>query len=961
MPRPYTRSTRSRQPKPTLPVGWNPQLSARLDSWLAEILHDLRPDISVQVAADGTLRSEAIVVYSDHWYDYGEGLWGQNALDLVVALKGEIEGNAYVGRWLAGHQGKGSWQGIDTEAGLEQARKRAEIATHLLKHRQAISRSPAEKYLEQERHIPVREGLVGLIGYIPPDNVLKDHAFAGVLVDSADPEVVLGIQIGFLTPKGEHVRDKGSRLRRSYYSSLDPEARRRACFYVPAMPLPNDGPIPDGADLAGATIIVEGLENTIAVASVAPYSTVLGLPGIGRLATIAVPDAIIVLRDNDGEDAQATKVLRKGLDALLLAGCKVLVTETPEGADAADYIQAEEGVDLLDLIRGAVPAEYTRDGELQRLAELPWEDYQTERRAAARRLKWTTKALDAAVAARRPQSDDSRGEDSFTGVRASDDKWPEPVTDIASVCDTALAQLQRYVVADPGELAAALLWALHAHVVHHPVIVLDISPRLLFEAIDAECGKTTGLEALSCLTPRHLRIGPRLSASALVSLADTYHVTLFVDEFDKLLRHRNSGPLADVLLASHRRAEADVPLQVPAANGKGWVTELKHVWLTYAGTAIAGKIKDEGTRSRFIVVALSRATKAEAKKLRHLRLGRCSVLDEVRQKFARWTADLTTLPAVEVPDEVYSRRADNWNPLLSLAAVIGGHWPETIYRQAVRVAAEARADDDANLPRAFLRDLHRVLHPEGKPPLRGIWTKDIAARLLELDSPSADWTCAYRGGEITEYWSSRMLALWLRTTKDKARQLKRGGRNLQGVYTEQLQKAFAQFLGEGSGEDTHTAAAPYPSPAAPTPLHSANHTTTSNGYKVEEEISPSPTYEASPTFTAAQAPDEGNIVGQNPGKGRGAKKVAEGAIPSPTLQHADNNDELDKSRGVGAVGEGQSASAIRVPSPAPSGHAAVAKTPASRSRKRKLNGAEPTPEEKEREERKKLPDRTEEW
>ena len=153
------------------------------------------------------------------------------------------------------------------------------------------------------------------------------------------------------------------------------------------------------------------------------------------------------------------------------------------------------------------------------------------------------------------------------------------------------------------------------------------------------------MEAIACLTPRHLRIGPRLSASALVDLADAYHVTLFVDELDKLLRRRDSAALADVLLASHRRADALVPLRVPDGEN-GWRTVLKHIWLTYAGTAIAGHITDDQTRSRFIVVSLPRATRAEAKQLHHLRQGFCPVLNQVRKQFARWAADQLARRAV---------------------------------------------------------------------------------------------------------------------------------------------------------------------------------------------------------------------------------------------------------------------------------------------------------------------------
>jgi putative DNA primase/helicase len=46
-----------------------------------------------------------------------------------------------------------------------------------------------------------------------------------------------------------------------------------------------------------------------------------------------------------------------------------------------------------------------------------------------------------------------------------------------------------------------------------------------------------------------------------------------------------------------------------------------------------------------------------------------------------------------MPPELFNREADNWRPLLAIADVIGGDWPEHMRAIAVRAAAAASEDD----------------------------------------------------------------------------------------------------------------------------------------------------------------------------------------------------------------------------------------------------------------------------
>ena len=96
---------------------------------------------------------------------------------------------------------------------------------------------------------------------------------------------------------------------------------------------------------------------------------------------------------------------------------------------------------------------------------------------------------------------------------------------------------------------------------------------------------------------------------------------------------------------------------------------------TFTGIAFAGlEILPETLQDRSIGLPLHKATREE--KPEHLANGYSPVLIECRRKFARWAADLTELPAVTMPPELFNRTGDNWRGLFSIAEAAGGEWPE---------------------------------------------------------------------------------------------------------------------------------------------------------------------------------------------------------------------------------------------------------------------------------------------
>jgi putative DNA primase/helicase len=163
----------------------------------------------------------------------------------------------------------------------------------------------------------------------------------------------------------------------------------------------------------------------------------------------------------------------------------------------------------------AAAAELSLNADIIRLAALAPAEYERQRIAAARRHGLPRVAfLDAAVKAARAEAEAMAAEED-----EDEAPHPESVAELAPVLDEALAELQRYVVAAEPDLAAAVLWSLHAHLVHHDKVWLAVSPRLAIQAPDRNCGKSTLLEAIGALVPRPTT-GSSVTASVVFRLIE---------------------------------------------------------------------------------------------------------------------------------------------------------------------------------------------------------------------------------------------------------------------------------------------------------------------------------------------------------------------------------------------------------------------------------------------------------
>jgi hypothetical protein len=752
----------------------------RLSSFFPQIAARFRPEAPQQVS-NGEIRvgrKGSLALYAGGaWFDYEDDAGGPDAFSFAIHELGNTNAaRRFAAEWLMSRPGFGSFvpDEISEAAAEARAERNACWARQVIATMQPITGTDSAANLASRGLLePYPEGLLGHL----PNARLGESALAARLTGPQGN--VLGVQLGYLAPGG--TKSPLIPQRNLFWIARDLEERQTGLFRIPASPGTGDEDV-----LSNVTLITEGVEKAIAVHSAFPHLPVLGVPGISRLRTIPpVAGIALITRDGDELGTKADQSLTRGVDHLLLTGTTaVRVTTTPTGTDA-DKILLDGGVDALrQLILEAPAAALSPDGEAARLAAIPSVlTYEGERAKVAKRLGIRKSALDTAVEAKKRAAE---GADMLLeeADELGPEPWPEPVTDIAAVLDTASAAISQHVITSGLVCDVAALWALHTYFLHHSCIILPISPRFEIGAVSPICGKSTLLDCVGHLAWRPFDAAASLTTAVVFRLIDAYRPTMVLDEMDDLLRAHDRTELGSLLRASHKR-NARVPRNVPIADGKGWALTWFSAWGTHAYT-IVGRLKP-AMQSRAIRITLLRARPAELKQLKPMVNGESPVLRECGRKFRRWAQDQTELPAAEIPEGISHRDADNWRPLLRIAALVGGDWPQRARDAAIALNGRTVAVGDV-VP--LLTDIFAAFGGRER-----LTTAELTAAMLALEEPSADWRIAYKKGPINEYWLRDHLR-GLVHAPEHERKWKAGKKTVRGYRKEHFRDALERYLPE---------------------------------------------------------------------------------------------------------------------------------------------------------------------
>jgi hypothetical protein len=370
----------------------------------------------------------------------------------------------------------------------------------------------------------------------------------------------------------------------------------------------------------------------------------------------------------------------------------------------------------------------------------------------------------------------------------------------ALVLDDAVRFTRRFVVLSAIQADASALWDAHTHAIE----AADATAYYAVTSAEKRSGKSRLLEVQELLVARPLPTSS-ISDAALYRAIDKLTPTLLLDEADGIFGKKRNGhereDLRRLLNAGWRRGA------VARRMGGPRMTTLEEfpVFCAKAFAGIGDYLPDT-LSDRAIWIRLERRTRDEPVE----RFRRREVVPEgemLRDRLADWLEpQLDELRAArpELPEELDDRAWDFWEPLLAIADLAGGDWPERARRAAVALSSgEARQDD--SLSAQLLADIHAVFSENGAERFK---TADLIDRLGEVEeSPWGDWY----GKPI----SPQALSKLLRPYRIKTQPVWADGKTVRGYKLEQFEDAFLRVLGVRSVRSVRSGTATDAGPNAP--------------------------------------------------------------------------------------------------------------------------------------------------
>jgi hypothetical protein len=397
--------------------------------------------------------------------------------------------------------------------------------------------------------------------------------------------------------------------------------------------------------------------------------------------------------------------------------------------------------------------------------------------------------------------------------------WPEPV-DGAALLNDLRQVFARFVVLPKWTGEALALWTLHTYAFQWR----DVSTYLSLESPEKRCGKTTLLTLLSELVNRPV-VAANISSPALFRVIEEIRPTLLIDEADTFLQ--GNDELRGILNSGYTRKTAYVvrvankysPFNLPqppgpqdaetdsAAPGATRLVRFS-CWCPKIMAAI-GRLPDT-LADRCIVIRMQRKTASETcERLKNLEA------TPLRRRCARFVQDHAEEIAgahPELPPNMNDRAGDIWEPLLTLADLAGGPWPE----QARQAAAALTASAHENSPMAtLLLDIAVLFINSGA---ERICSRSLVAGLN--NSPDRPWSAMCNSREISELWLSQQL----RPYGIRPRTIRTGEITAKGYTEEDFTEVFRRYIPRSEVE-AFMAASRQPEPQAETPPNPISQST----------------------------------------------------------------------------------------------------------------------------------------
>ena len=562
-------------------------------------------------------------------------------------------------------------------------------------------------------------------------------------------------------------------------------------------------------------LLVEGLKKTVAAWRLARYEDgpprllVCGLSGVwnwrgtigkapdatGERVNVkgVIPDldrvtwtdrAVTVLFDSDTATNDKVAAARRLLVAELgQRGAIVAAPDLPtlDSLDKTGFDDLlahwgpERVTEWLDEAQNAAPT--ADDAELARLGSLSILEYGRAREAAAKKLGVGLGRLDAAVY--RHQKKEAKDDGQGTTITFEDIIPAYDPVDGDALADRLTDLFRRFAVLPDHGAEVLTLWTLFTYCLD----LFHVAPRLDLASPEKRCGKTTVLSLLRQVT-FHAVLASGISPAAIFRVIAAHKPTLLIDEMDTFIEANEE--LRGILNSGHTRDAATII----RCDGDTHEPKCFSTWAAYAFAHI-GNIPDT-LEDRSIRLPMVR--KLPGEKVASLRqtgptAGALQAeLGALVRQIARWIEDHSAQITLANPSPIADlgdRAMDNWMPLLSIAEVLGGTWPERARKAALALSGQA-ATDNESLKVDLLRDIQGVYEDTGRDRLA---SAELCNALVLLDE--RPWGTWKHGKPMTAAQLARLLKPFCVASKTIRFE---GQGTAKGYFLDDLQEVFKRYI-----------------------------------------------------------------------------------------------------------------------------------------------------------------------
>ena len=348
--------------------------------------------------------------------------------------------------------------------------------------------------------------------------------------------------------------------------------------------------------------------------------------------------------------------------------------------------------------------------------------------------------------------------------------WPEPVKGEAleAIRDT----FEHYAIADAASKDALALWALATFCYD----AFSVFPKAFLTSPTKRCGKSITLEVLEAVVCRPL-VSSSISAPSIFRAVELWRPTLLIDEVDRL--SKDNEELIGIINSGHRKRTAFV-IRTVKINDE----HIPQRFSTWSPMALAGIGRMADTiMDRAIVIALRRKTRGE--RVAKLPTDLFERNHTLRRRCLRWANDhkdeLRGM-RVEMPQHGNDRAVDNWEPLVAIAHLVGGDWPERAIAAFHALTAE---EEEEAVGVMLLEDILQYFEATGHDKVSSV---NLATSLSQQEGrPWAEWS---RGKPLT----ANKLARLLKPFKVNPHPIRDASGVWKGYRRSQFEDAFSRYL-----------------------------------------------------------------------------------------------------------------------------------------------------------------------